>query len=499
MFKEGEKEIFEIIYAEDDPGSQRLLVEYVRANGLNYRVSTASSFSEAQKMIEQNKYDLIIADYYLGDGIGIDLLKFKKGIPLIIVTGAGDEDIAINSMKSGAYDYLVKNPHLTHLKKLSFTVDNVIRKKYLDNVLSMHTQAIQNTTDAVFFIDTRNNFIYINEAFKKTYNYTEDEVLGRNFGMIWENGGKTFDKFYDYKLSGEFYSLKRDGEVIPVLLTYTPIKKENGDVIAGVGIVRDITEQKKSQMILKKYSEHLERLVEDRTRELREKERFATIGETATMVGHDLRNPLQVLVNSIYIAKLKIKDKNLSDEISEDLYSAFDNMQQQIEYMNKIVSDLQYYGKNIKPNITPVEVESFFSKIINEQANYPNIKYSLNIDKRSGVIKFDRDLMQRVIINLFSNSYASITDKGNIKIKVTKNHEYYVINISDDGTGIPEEIRQNLFKPLFTTKAKGTGLGLSVCKRIIDAHQGNIEINSTEGNGTTVKISLPEINQEEKK
>ncbi len=494
MYRDGEKEIFEILYAEDDLGSQRLMVEYVKANKLNYSISTASCYEESLKMLDTKKYDLIIADYYLGDGIGIDLIKHTSGIPIIIVTGAGDEEVAINSMKSGAYDYLVKNPQLTHLKKLSFTVNGAVRKKNLDNLLSMHSQAIQNTTDAVFFIDTNNCFIYINEAFKKTYDYNEEEVIGRNYGLIWEENGKKFDKFYNSKLSGEFYSVKRSGKIIPVLLTYTPISQDGGEVIAGVGIVRDITEQKKAQMVLKKYSEHLEKLVEDRTRELRERERFATIGETATMVGHDLRNPLQVLVNSIYIAKVNIKNKNLDGEITKDIHTIFDNMQQQIEYMNKIVSDLQYYGKNLKPNISSVEVEPFIEKIINEQANYPNIKYSVNIEKKIREIRFDRDLMQRVIINLLSNSYASIGSKGSIKIKVSKNREYYNIIISDDGAGIPEEIMQNLFKPLFTTRAKGTGLGLSVCKRIIDAHQGKIEINSTEGNGTTVKISLPEIN-----
>lgn len=494
MFIQGEKDFFEILYAEDDPGSRKLMQQYVKANNLQYNVSTSSSFAESIDMISRNKYDLVIADYYLGDGIGVDLIKYLKGIPLIIVTGAGDEEVAINSMKSGAYDYLVKSSQLTHLKKLSFTVDNVIKKKYFDNVLSMHSQAIQNTNDAVFFIDTKNNFIYVNEAFKKTYNYNEEEVLGRNFGMIWEEDGKAFDKFYDSKLSGEYYSVKRDGKVIPVLLTYTPIEEENGEIIAGVGIVRDITEQKKSQMVLKKYSEHLENLVEERTKELRERERFATIGETATMVGHDLRNPLQVLVNSVYIAKVKIENKNLAEEILNEIFPLFDDMHKQIEYMNKIVSDLQYYGKNIKPNINSVDMESFLYKIINEHANYPNVKYSVNIDKKVREVKFDKDLMQRVFINLISNSHASIRDKGVIKIRVTNNHRVYNFTVSDDGIGVPEEIKQNLFKPLFTTKAKGTGLGLSVCKRIIDAHQGKIEIESTEGKGTTVKISIPEIN-----
>jgi len=494
MFLRRENNVYEILYAEDDIGSQNLLFEYVKSNKLPFKITTSGSFKEAVEKITKHKYDVILADYYLGDGVGIELVKHLRGVPLIIITGAGDEEVAINSIKAGAYDYLVKSPQLSHLKKLTFAVENVVRKKYLDNVLDMHSQAIQNITDGVFFIDTKNRFIYINRGFTKMYGYNENEVLGKNFGIIWEESGKSFEKFYDTKLSGEFYSVRKDKAVIPVLLTYTPIKQEYGVIIAGVGIVRDISEQKKTQFVLKKYSEHLEKLVEERTKELREKERLATIGETATMVGHDLRNPLQVLINSIFIAKLNIENSGVNRDLLTPVFNVFEDMNEQINYMNKIVSDLQYYGKNITPVIKEVNLEGFLYKIVNEQAKFDNVKYHINVDKKAMFIKCDKDLMQRVFVNLISNAHSAIKEEGNIRIKVSKNHKNYLIKITDDGIGIPEEIQKNLFKPLFTTKSKGTGLGLSVCKRIVDAHKGNIEIESAEKKGTTVKITLPEIN-----
>lgn len=496
MIVTSEKSIYEVLYAEDDTIAQKLLYDYVKTYNYPYNVTLASSFEEAVEKLKNFKYDVVLADYYLGDGEGINLIQYLRGAPLIIITGAGDEEIAINSMKSGAYDYLVKSPQLTHLKKLSFTIENAVSRKKMDDLIQMHSQAIQDITDAVFFIDTRNRFIYVNDAFCKMYQYDREEIIGKNLGTIWEKGGRVFEKFYDKKFSGDYYSIKSDGTVFPVSLTYTPIRQKDGEIIASVGIARDITEQKKTQLVLKKYSEHLEKLVEEKTKELREKERLATIGETATMVGHDLRNPLQVLINSIYIAKSSINEKTVGNQTIDEVAAIFNEMMEQVEYMNKIVSDLQYYGKNLKPDFKKVDLEAFLYKIISEHANFDNIEYQVIIEPKANEIYFDKDLMQRLFINLFSNSQAAMKDEGIIKIKAVKSRKNYIITVSDNGRGIPEEVMPNLFKPLFTTKAKGTGLGLSVCKRIIEAHKGKIEVESIEGRGTTVKLTIPELIEE---
>jgi PAS domain S-box-containing protein len=486
-----DKKEFDILYAEDDVLARNLLIKYIKDNSYPYSITLADSFKAAENVLKEKKFDVILADYYLGDGIAIDLMSKTKDTPFIVITGAGDEEIAINTMKAGAYDYLVKTPQLTHLMKLHITIENAVYRRFVDSLLNMHSQAIQNITDSVFFINARNEFIYVNESFCNTYKFSKEDILGRNIGIIWESN-TNFTKFFDKKFSGEYYNRKKDGEIFPVSLSYSPITNKNNIIIASVGIARDITEQRKTQTELKQYSERLEKLVEERTKELREFERFATIGETATMVGHDLRNPLQVLVNTVFLSKMKLDNNQDLVFHKEEISKTFSVIREQIDYMNKIVSDLQFYGKNLKPELRPVNLQEFINKIITESTNYSNVNYSIDIAQEVNNMNFDIGLMQRVFINLFSNAQNAFKGKGKISFKANRINGKVRILVEDNGEGIPESVKPNLFKPLYTTKAKGTGLGLSVCKRIVESHNGTIEIESTLGKGTKIIINLPQ-------
>jgi signal transduction histidine kinase len=103
----------------------------------------------------------------------------------------------------------------------------------------------------------------------------------------------------------------------------------------------------------------------------------------------------------------------------------------------------------------------------------------------------DPNLFERVFNNMITNSIQAMPDGGKIMIKSEDEDDYILIHIMDEGTGIPDEAKERIFTPLFTTKAKGTGLGLAVCKRIIEAHGGYINFESNEGKGTTFTIQLP--------
>ena len=212
------------------------------------------------------------------------------------------------------------------------------------------------------------------------------------------------------------------------------------------------------------------------------------------MVGHDLRNPLQVLVNSVYIGRMKIKKNksNISPQILNDVESTFTIFTEQIEYMNKIVSDLQYFAKKIKPDLQTFDFPDFISKLITENVNFPDIKYEVEIDTNLKFLTIDKTLFQRVLINLMTNAKNAIEKGGIIKFEAEKLKGNCIISITDTGNGIPDNVKPNIFKPLFTTNAKGMGMGLSVCKRIIEAHGGSISIESVLGKGTKVLLILPQ-------
>jgi signal transduction histidine kinase len=249
--------------------------------------------------------------------------------------------------------------------------------------------------------------------------------------------------------------------------------------------------------IYKLYSDYLEEMVQEKTKALEEAQeklldtqRLAAIGEAAAMVGHDLRNPLQVITYALYFV-----EKTLQSSSSNVFKETCGTIKEQVKYMNKIVSDLQDYARPLTPKL----VETNLPELINETLStltIPNtVQVSLVIADDVDPLKLMTDalMMKRVFINLITNALQAMPKGGQLTISVTTKEETAVISIQDTGVGIPEEQMSKLFQPLFTTKAKGQGLGLTVCKRLIEANDGQITFTSKLGVGSTFTVTLPLI------
>ena len=231
---------------------------------------------------------------------------------------------------------------------------------------------------------------------------------------------------------------------------------------------------------------------------LTKQERMATIGETAAMVGHDLRNPLQViymLESRLSRAARQLKKKKDIEPIIGELELIKVNLSEQTGYMNKIVSDLQDFSKSIALQVEDVDMEAMVVDVIGTVDVPDTVEVSINFEMGSNLIQIDGNYFRRAIVNLLTNAVQAMPDGGKLSISGEKVDGQTSITISDTGTGISEENMKKLFTPLFTTKAKGTGLGLAVCKRIVDAHNGSISVESVEGEGTSFKIYIPDINE----
>jgi len=243
----------------------------------------------------------------------------------------------------------------------------------------------------------------------------------------------------------------------------------------------------------KLYSDYLEELVKERTRALKEAQdnllkaqRLAAIGEAASMIGHDLRNPLQAIMYSLFLAK-----KELESSPNANLMEIVKIIEEQVEYMNKIVSDLQDYARPIKPNFVETNFEKIVREVLSTVRIPANIKVDIDIDEAFTAFPTDPLLMKRVLTNLITNAIQAMENGGLLRISAYKKGNDAFISIQDTGVGIPEENLSKIFQPFFTTKAKGQGLGLAVCKRIIESLQGSITLDSKVGKGTTVTIKLP--------
>lgn len=262
----------------------------------------------------------------------------------------------------------------------------------------------------------------------------------------------------------------------------SPVLNWRGDVTAQILTLKDITERKNLERSLRSYSERLEILVEERTMKLKEAERLAGIGETTAMVGHDLRNPLQAITGIFSILKESIQN-------DQDVMM-IDRIERNLSYMNKIVSDLQSYAKPLTLNLANINFYNYVEKIVSTLTVPENIEIIIDVPS-AAELHLDPGLFERVLNNIITNSIQAMPDGGKIIIKSEEEDDNFIIQILDQGVGMPEEVKENIFTPLFTTKAKGTGLGLAVCKRIIEAHNGGIGFTSVLGKGTVFTIKLP--------
>lgn len=250
MEQSGIKMKIKLLYIEDDLVDLQAFERLVQKQGLSYDYDVGSSIAETKVLLEENKYDIIVSDFQLGDGTALELFDHFGETPFILVTGSGDEDIAVSAMKAGARDYLIKDSDRNYLTVLPVTVENALKHDKDEKRFQMLSHALMDIKDSVFFTDMEDNIIYVNDAFCRTYGYHEEEIVGKEAAVLWDKDIENeyqqsiFPKALRGGLKGEFLHRREDGSLFPVLLSRAVIKDERKKPIAIAGIVRDITERK---------------------------------------------------------------------------------------------------------------------------------------------------------------------------------------------------------------------------------------------------------------
>lgn len=232
---------------------------------------------------------------------------------------------------------------------------------------------------------------------------------------------------------------------------------------------------------------HLKQL----TAKLQEQERMVAIGQTAGMVGHDLRNPLQTISGQVYLAKGELHEMPAS-ELKDSLEENIQEIEEQISYMDKIVSDLQTFVKPVQVQKTEFNLNTFIVELLAEIKIPDNINSQIKIDEAC-VLSTDKQLLKRVFTNLLTNAIQAMPKGGQLTVndQVTDDKKRVRIIVVDTGVGIPDNIKSKIFTPLFTTKSRGQGFGLAVCKRVIETLGGTITFESEQGKGTQFVVELP--------
>lgn len=236
---------------------------------------------------------------------------------------------------------------------------------------------------------------------------------------------------------------------------------------------------------LKKANQKIEELF---SKQMEKAEHLASIGELAAGLAHEIKNPIAGMKGALEIINQKTDSSDPNKEI-------FTEMLLQIEKINNVIHDLLSYAKpkEISMNLVdPNEAINNAIKLARTQVIDKEIDIRFKSLTNGTLALIDADKIQEVMLNLMVNSISAINYKGRISIELhEKNQKELEILFSDDGMGIKKEHLPQIFNPFFTTKNQGTGLGLSICKKIIEAHNGSIEVESKAKEGTTFSIRLP--------
>ena len=356
--------------------------------------------------------------------------------------------------------------------------------------------------DAIAVSDLKGNIIECNKAALDFLGFSKkNELIGkRSLMFIEKTDQQKVRKIMKNVLevgpliNVEYAALNKDGYKFPAEFSASAIKDHSGNPTGFVTIIKDITERKLMENELRRYSEHLEELVEERTMALKRSqerlvkaERLAAIGQAATMVGHDLRNPLQAIENGIYYINTELSKRPNSQNIKETLQAIHGS----VEYADNIVKELQSFTSKREPLFREIDINTLVKETFSHVKTPENVETVIELGELPK-IEADKDMMKRIFVNLAVNGIQAMKEKrGILKVSTKETNGFIEIKFQDTGTGIKKENVSKIFTPFFTTKAQGMGVGLSICKRYVEIHNGNIKVESKEGEGSIFTVKLP--------
>ncbi len=432
---------------------------------------------------------------------------------------------------------------------LEMGIDITERKKAEAKVrvASLYSRSlIEASLDPLVTISPDGKITDVNKSTEEVTGYTRNQLIGSDFSNYFTEPIKAREGYEQVFAKGfvKDYPLvirHTSGRITDVLYNASVYKNKKGKIQGVFAAARDITDRKKAEAALQKanetleqrvakrtqelsktteitrkraeeleelqhklekkaaeveeYATHMEQLAQERAIRLKDAERLAAIGATAGMVGHDIRNPLQAIISELYLAKGELEEITRED-IRNNLTESITNIENDIEYINKIVQDLQDFAKPLKPITKETDLESICNDILSKINVPPSIKVSVRIEEAAKQTFSDPDMLKRVIANLLTNAVQAMPEGGKLTLHIYQEADRTVVTVEDTGVGIPEEVKPKLFSPLFTTKSKGQGFGLAVVKRMTEALGGTVAFQSCEGKGTAFTVSIP-IKQQE--
>jgi PAS domain S-box-containing protein len=489
-----------ILLVEDDDDHAELIKRAFETENYPPTIHHALTLAEAHRLRQTTQPDLLIVDFLLPDGHGTELLPEhldERTVPVIIMTSHGDEQVAVEAIKAGALDYIVKTP--MSLLEMPAFVERAMREWGLilewrqekENA-AWFSRILDKTHNEIFVYDAQTyKFILVNQVGQDNLGYSMVELRQMTcLDICPEYTAESFAELLNPLQSGQEESIqftavhqRRDGSAYPVEV-YLQLSQFQAAPVY-VAIVLDISERLK------------------REEQMRQQDRLAAVGQLASGIAHDFNNIMAVIILYTQIVE---RSSNLSEKDQKRLQTVVEQASRAADLIEQILD----FSRSAVLERHIIELAPFLKELIKMmQRTLPeNIRITFQNDTMSCKVNADATRIQQMMINLMLNARDAMPDGGDLQVTLrTETFQpgdalpvaemaagcWAHIIISDSGSGIAEEIQPHIFEPFFTTKQRerGTGLGLAQVYGIIKQHDGAIRVDSRPEDGTTFHIYLP--------
>ncbi|HUY64937.1 MAG TPA: ATP-binding protein [Acidimicrobiales bacterium] len=263
-------------------------------------------------------------------------------------------------------------------------------------------------------------------------------------------------------------------------------------IVLGIGLILAMVLGASTEMLVRR-QRHTASVVAQREAELLEaqdalvlQERLSAVGEMTTVIGHELRNPLGAVINSLYLIR-----NRLAGTLDPEVEGFFDRVERETTRAAKLSEDLTAFMRDRVPEIEELDLREMASEVLQSTPQPSGV--AVNLPTPGVVVDADKAQLVQMLANLVTNAYHAMPDGGTLQISGSMLDGSTKIAVQDSGKGIDPAHTHRLFEPFFTTKPTGTGLGLAIVKRLVEGHGGDISLANRPEGGTQITISLPRV------
>ncbi|HEV8713959.1 MAG TPA: ATP-binding protein [Candidatus Binatia bacterium] len=336
--------------------------------------------------------------------------------------------------------------------------------------------------DAMILVNHQGNIVLANKQTEQVFGYAAQELYDRPIEVLIPQGVRerhsTHRADYFTAPTGrpmgrgmELAGVRKDRSEFPVEVSLSPLETDEGILV--VTAVRDISERKRLE------------------RQLRERERLATMGTTVAKIAHEIGNPLNGMSATLhmlegYLAQQPNAPANLL--VAEALH----DLKHETDRLRSLLRELHIFSRPPEPAFHPTNISEVAADVLRGAMAYyleRGIGVEQHLSEGVPLILADEEKLRQVLLNLYKNAAEAMPEGGILSVRGTYTETEVSLEVQDTGQGIPQGVE--IFAPFVTTKTQGTGLGLAIVKQIMEAHGGTVSYTSTPGRGTTFRVTFP--------